>query len=79
MTREESLKIISKAISNKKCCDAVVDPDAGLSLGDFVAFLFSPILNNVLDTKRINEKSDMTHPLTRYLCFSSHNTYLAGH
>ena len=79
MTREESLQIISKAISNKKSCDAVVDPDASLTLGDFVDFLFSPILNNVLDSKRINEKSDMTHPLTRYLCFSSHNTYLAGH
>lgn len=79
MTHEECLKIISKAMSGKKSCDAMADPDAGLTLGDFGDYLFSPILNNVLDTKKINDKSDMNQPLSRYLCFSSHNTYLAGH
>ncbi len=33
----------------------------------------------MLNLDKINEESDMSHPLSRYLCFSSHNTYLAGH
>jgi hypothetical protein len=50
-----------------------------LSYADFTEFLFSPILNGVIAKEHKHKLSDMTQPLAKYFCFSSHNTYLSGH
>lgn len=50
-----------------------------MTLADFGEYLFSPILNNVLDPQKVRKTTDMTQPLTKYFCLSSHNTYLSGH
>ena len=55
------------------------DYNAFLSYPDFTEFLFSPILNAAVSHEHKHKLSDMTQPLVKYLCFSSHNTYLAAH
>jgi len=57
-----------------------MDLNVGMTKSQFVEFILSTKLNNIVDTTKTGVKEqDMKYNLQNYFCFSSHNTYLSGH
>lgn len=77
ITHHECGMIIDKVVQPEPRGEP--DYESGLSKGDFMEFLHSKALNNILDHALTSKEQDMDKNLSCYLSFSSHNTYLSGH
>ena len=85
MTKAEFIKFGAEVQQSTKnfeeifnCLCEEKDQEKVLNLDSFLAYIFSPIHNSIVDRNGFEETMDMDQPLAHYFIASSHNTYLEG-